>query len=126
MVKRENAGYGGYTDQAVDIRVDDHQEPIREIGRLLELALVNDSWNRGWTAFTEKRFPDALLWMERTAERAERTQTMLPEVLYDLAVVRLANDDRDGAKAVLDRAVQLNPRLAAQAAGDKDLAGLEP
>ena len=124
LVVREGAGYGGFSDQAVDLRVDDHAEPFEELGRLLELALVNDLWNRGWTAFTEKRYADALVWQERTAERAERGSSMLPEVLYDLAVIRLANDDVDGARRALERAVEKNPALADAAEKDPDLARL--
>jgi len=124
LVVRDSAGYGGFTDLAVDIRVDDHTEPMAELGRLLELALVNDHWNRGWTAFTEKRFSEALEWQERTAERAEGGKTMLPEVLYDLAVIRLANDDKAGALEALQRAVKLNPKLIGQAQEDGDLEAL--
>jgi hypothetical protein len=58
------------------------------------------------------------------AEKAESQPEVLPEVLYDLAVIRLANGDPDGARADLDRAVALNPRLAEQAKVDDDLAGL--
>jgi len=126
LVVRAGAGYGGFTDRAVDLRVDDHPDPFGELERLLGLALVNDLWNRGWTAFTEERFAEALRWQERTAARAEATPGMLPEVLYDLAVIRWANGDRDGARAALARAVELNPNLAEQAKGDADLEGLEP
>lgn len=124
LVCRERAGYNGFTDHAVDIRVDDHAEPFAEIARLLALTLVNDDWNRGWTAFSEKRFPEALAAQERAAARAEEQPGMLPEVLYDLAVIRLANGDRPGARTALARAVQLNPKLAVQARSDKDLAAL--
>jgi uncharacterized Ntn-hydrolase superfamily protein len=124
LVARAGAGYGGWTDRAVDLRVDDHPDPFGELGRLLGLALVNDLWNRGWTAFTERRFPAALRWQEQTAARAEATPGMLPEVLYDLAVIRWANGDAAGAREALRRAVELNPRLAEQAKGDPDLAGL--
>ncbi len=124
LVAREKAGYGGYTDRAVDIRVDDHTDPIRELGRLLGMAMVNDFWNRGWTAFTEKRFPEALTWQERCATRAEQQPGMLPEVLYDLAVIRLANGDRAGALTAATRAIRLNPKLRKQAVGDKDLEGI--
>ena len=124
LVCRERAGYNGFTDRAVDIRVDDHADPFAEIARLLALALVNDDWNRGWTAFTEKRFPEALAAQERAARRAEQQPGMLPEVLYDLAVIRLASGDKAGARAALARAVQLNPKLTVQAGGDKDLAAL--
>ncbi|MEP9380962.1 DUF1028 domain-containing protein [Nocardioides sp. KR10-350] len=37
LVVREEAGYGGGDDVAVDLRVDDHTAPIEELGRLLGL-----------------------------------------------------------------------------------------
>lgn len=121
VVVRARGGYNGFTDRAVDLRVDDHADPIGELGRLLDLALVNDAWNRGWTAFSEKRFADALPWQEQAAAKAEKQPGMLPEVLYDLAVIRLAAGDRDGARKALDRALALNPKLKQQAATDPDL-----
>jgi uncharacterized Ntn-hydrolase superfamily protein len=36
-VAREGAGYGGGNDRWIDLRVDDHTDPIGELGRLLEL-----------------------------------------------------------------------------------------
>lgn len=36
-VLQEGAGYGGYNDVKVDLRVDDHPEPIEELKRLYEL-----------------------------------------------------------------------------------------
>jgi uncharacterized Ntn-hydrolase superfamily protein len=124
VVVRERGGYGGFTDLAVDIRVDDHKDPMGELNRLLGMALVNDYWNRGWTAFTEKRYPEALQWQERTARKAETQPGILPEVLYDLGVIRLANGDKEGALTAVRRALALNPKLEAQALKDKDLEGL--
>lgn len=37
LVVREGAGYGGNDDIAVDLRVDDHADPISELARLLDL-----------------------------------------------------------------------------------------
>ena len=37
VVKRAGAGYGGATDQLVDLRVDDHPDPVPELGRLLAI-----------------------------------------------------------------------------------------
>ncbi len=37
LVVKENGGYGGYTDRYIDLRVDDHQEPVVELQRLLHL-----------------------------------------------------------------------------------------
>ncbi len=124
LVCRAHGGFNGFSDRAVDIRVDDHPDPFAEIARLLAMALVNDDWNRAWTAFTGKRFAEALPVQERAAARAESQPGMLPEVLYDLAVIRLANGDRAGARAALSRAVSLNPKLAVQAERDSDLAAL--
>jgi uncharacterized Ntn-hydrolase superfamily protein len=124
LVCRLEGGYGGFTDRAIDIRVDDHPQPIRELGRLLDIGLVNDVWNRGWTAFTKEQYEEALRWQEIAAKSAESQPEVLPEVLYDLAVIRLANGDRSGARSILARAVTLNPKLAEPAKVDEDLAGL--
>jgi len=40
LVVREEAGYGGMDDVAVDLRVDDHPDPTTELGRLLELNRI--------------------------------------------------------------------------------------
>ena len=37
LVVREAGGYGGGNDRWIDLRVDDHPDPITELGRLLEL-----------------------------------------------------------------------------------------
>ena len=82
-------------------------------------------WNRGWAAFRDGRRGEDLKWQEMTLAKAEAMQAgILPEVLYDTAVIRLANGDKPGARAALDRALALNPKLAQQAAVDADLAGL--
>ena len=124
LVVRARGGYAGFTDRAIDVRVDDHADPFAEIGRLLGLALVNDYWNRGWTAFTEERYPEALSWQQRATSMAEQHARMLPEVLYDLAVIQLANGARDEALEVLRRSLALNPKLAGAARKDADLEGL--
>ncbi len=37
LVVRDGAGYGGHDDTAVDLRVDDHADPVAELTRLLDL-----------------------------------------------------------------------------------------
>jgi uncharacterized Ntn-hydrolase superfamily protein len=120
IVVKKNAGYGGYTDRAIDIRVDDHSEPFVELGRLLQYAQMNYAWNEAWTAFTQKRFSDAL----PLQERAVRLAPDNPEVMYDLAVIRAAAGKIDEAISALDKAITLNPKLRQQAAADGDLAPL--
>jgi tetratricopeptide (TPR) repeat protein len=125
LVVRERGGYNGFTDRAIDVRVDDHADPLGEIARLTRLGLVNDTWNRGWTAFTEKRYGDALPWQRKAVALAEQhTPGMLGEVVYDLAVILLANGAADESFAALERAISLNPKLRQQALHDDDLAAL--
>jgi uncharacterized Ntn-hydrolase superfamily protein len=120
LVVRDGAGYGGYTDRAIDIRVDDHAEPFVELGRLLVIAQVNYLWNDAWTLFTKGQSAEALPYMEHAAKLAPD----YGEAWYDLAVIRLAAGDPNGALTALRRAVELNPNLAAAARGDIDLAAL--
>ncbi len=120
LVVRDRAGYGGYTDRAIDIRVDDHPEPFLELKRLLDIAQMNYAWNDAWTAFTEKQYQKALPPMQRAADLAPD----YAEVHYDLAVIRLACGDKEGALKALVLALKLNPKLGFQAGGDEDLASL--
>ncbi len=120
LVVKEGAGYGGFTDRAIDIRVDDHPEPFKELGRILEIGQMNYAWNEAWTLFTQKRYDEALPPMERAAKLAPQNG----EVFYDLACIRLAVRDADGAMVALKRALELNPKLATQAGIDDDLAAL--
>lgn len=117
IVVKKNAGYGGYTDRAIDIRVDDHPDPFKELGRLLAYAQMNYCWNEAWTLFTRKSFAAALPLMENAARLAPEN----PEALYDLAVIRLAAGDPERALAALAKAIALNPNLKKQAATDSDL-----
>ncbi len=120
LVVKKNAGYGGFNDRAIDIRVDDHVEPFIELGRLLEYAQMNYSWNEAWTLFTQKMYKEALPYMERTANLASENA----EVLYDLAVIRLAAGNQDMALNALGKALRLNPKLKKQAGNDEDLRAL--
>jgi len=37
LVVRENGGFGGFNDRYIDLRVDDHTEPIQELKRIYQL-----------------------------------------------------------------------------------------
>jgi len=120
LVVKANAGYGGYTDRAIDIRVDDHPEPFIELGRLHNIAQMNYAWNEAWTLFTQKKSAEALPHMERAVSLAPEN----PEALYDLAVIRLAAGNKATALEALGKALKLNPKLKSQARSDSDLESL--
>jgi uncharacterized Ntn-hydrolase superfamily protein len=120
LIVKKGAGYGGYNDRAIDVRVDDHPEPFAELGRLLRFAQMNYCWNEAWTLFSQKKFLQALPIMEKAAQFGAENG----EALYDLAVIRLAAGDKTNALNALREAVRLNPKLKSQAEKDTDLAGL--
>ncbi|MGP4079331.1 DUF1028 domain-containing protein [Pseudalkalibacillus sp. R45] len=37
LIVKDKGGYGGYNDRAIDLRVDDHKEPIKELIRIHDL-----------------------------------------------------------------------------------------
>lgn len=117
IVAKENAGYGGFTDRAIDIRVDDHKEPFKELGRLLRYAQMNYSWNVGWTLFTEKRYTEALPHLNKAVSLDPKNA----ELYYDLAVTTLATGNKKGALDALEKALSLNPKLKSQAVRDNDM-----
>jgi uncharacterized Ntn-hydrolase superfamily protein len=57
LVVRDGAGYGGGDDVAVDLRVDDHADPLAELTRLLDL---NDLYLTASTDAEKVRIDDAL------------------------------------------------------------------
>jgi uncharacterized Ntn-hydrolase superfamily protein len=70
LVVREGGGYGGAIDRAVDLRVDDHDRPVDEIARLLDLQRLY--------------FPraDELEWVEVDEGLAGELRTLLEERGY--------------------------------------------
>jgi uncharacterized Ntn-hydrolase superfamily protein len=56
-IVKEHGGYGGRSDRYIDLRVDDHPEPIQELKRLLGL----------WRLYMEK--PRSLLKLEGALEQ---------------------------------------------------------
>jgi uncharacterized Ntn-hydrolase superfamily protein len=120
LIVKRGAGFNAGNDRAIDIRVDDHPNPFKELGRLLDYGEMNYAWNEAWTAFTGKRYREAL----PAIERAASLMPDLPELQYDVAVIRLAAGRPAEALRALETALRLNPNLKRQAAVDHDLDAL--
>jgi uncharacterized Ntn-hydrolase superfamily protein len=71
FVVSENGGYGGGSDVLVDVRVDDHEDPVPELGRLLDL----------YDLYFGKPDPDTLLPL--TGELLDEVQTRLGRLGYE-------------------------------------------
>ncbi len=68
LVVRAGAGYGGFDDRMVDLRVDDHTEPIPELVRLVDL----------WRLHFEAPDPEQMLPLDdQLLERVRRSLTRM-------------------------------------------------
>jgi uncharacterized Ntn-hydrolase superfamily protein len=70
LVVREEGGYGGYNDRLIDLRVDDHPQPIQELARLLDL----------YRLYFFKSDENALLFLDEAL--TTELQTMLADLGY--------------------------------------------
>jgi uncharacterized Ntn-hydrolase superfamily protein len=86
LVVRAGGGYGGTTDRVVDLRVDDHADPLPELRRLL--ALHAEIFSR----------PDEADLLPLTGA----LQTEVSELLHSVAGEQFDGADRDQLWAALD------------------------
>lgn len=68
VIVKEKGGYGEFTDRMIDLRVDDHPQPIEELARLLDLHEL-------YFGQTKKR-------IKLDAPTTKRVQTMLKSLGY--------------------------------------------
>lgn len=91
-----------WEDKKIDLRVDDHPEPLKELERLLKVARAYEFMNRGDLAMEEENVPEAL-------KQYGKAMEMFPENLemqYWTAVA-LANSGRlEEAKPMFDSIFQ--------------------
>jgi uncharacterized Ntn-hydrolase superfamily protein len=107
-------------DRIVDLRVDDHEEPIRELRRLLGLhsrmALALET-----SALYERReWGAAIAATQASLERFPDD----PLLLYNLACYESLDGRRDAALAHLGRALSADPTMRELARADSDFAAL--
>jgi uncharacterized Ntn-hydrolase superfamily protein len=114
LVVRESGGYGGQDDNAIDLRVDDHPEPIDELQRILDIHTVTfgiTSYLQSSTAFEsrdDKAAADACL--ARALKLAEKTPDLHTAYLNAVAWTLVEkNRDLERALVLAERAVQAEP-----------------
>ena len=107
LIVREGGGYGGNNDRSVDLRVDDHPEPIKELIRLRELHALY---------FGETR-PEDIVLVDGDIKQAVAAslrrlgyleENADDEILLDAlsAFIRTVNfEEREQGRGHLDRAV---------------------
>lgn len=67
LVVRANGGYGGFDDRLIDLRVDEHPDPIEELARILGLF---QPWSRGRPPKARELDPATVRELQAIATRA--------------------------------------------------------
>ncbi len=87
LVVKEKGGYGEFTDRMIDLRVDDHPQPIEELARLLDLREL-------YFGATKRR-------IKLDGPTTRRVQTMLKRLGYYKGAVH-GKLDRATRQALID------------------------
>lgn len=120
LVVRKGAGYDGFDDRYIDLRVDDHPEPVKELRRILNIKLA-------WSQVSE-----ASKWrqkgnIKKAVEILKAAVQRYPDqavLHYDLACYLALLGEREDALKALERALQLDASLKELAKKDDDLKSL--
>jgi uncharacterized Ntn-hydrolase superfamily protein len=107
-------------DRIVDLRVDDHEEPIRELRRLLEIhtrwRLVLDTYE----LYEQRDWGAAIAAAEAALDRFPDD----PLLLYNLSCYESLDGRREAALAHLEAALTADPAMRETARSDSDFAPL--
>ncbi|MFH1501604.1 MAG: DUF1028 domain-containing protein [Candidatus Eisenbacteria bacterium] len=117
LVVRENGGYGGLSDRYCDLRVDDHEDPVGELRRLV------DMWKHDALIMEGYRLSDGEEW-EKAFDAGRRAIAMSPdegEPHYHLACYYSKAGMYEEALGELEKARELDGELPSWAAEDPDL-----
>ena len=107
-------------DRVVDLRVDDHAEPIRELRRLVEL-------HARWRLVVDAHELYERRELGRAIDALRAGLARFPDdavLLYDLACYESLDGRHDDALADLRHALELDPSMLEMARADADLAPL--
>jgi len=116
VVERKGAGYGGFNDRYCDLRVDDHEDPIGELRRLVDLwkeqALILEGYRLVELGAFEEAIGAGLEAVALTPEKGEP--------YYHLACYYSRAGRRDEAIESLGEAVERDAELGPRATDDPD------
>ncbi len=107
MVMRKGGGRMGYGDRYIDLRVEDHKEPIRELRRLLGLAYTHRLIQISWEAVNCRRLGEAL-------EPATKAVTLTPlndEARTVLGLIRYLLGDEEASMMEFRQVLRINPNM---------------
>ena len=105
LVVRARKSDAPWTDRLVDLRVDDHEQPLTELDRLLRLHRAYELMNRGDEAVAAGQ-------MDRALAEFSAAESMFPEndeFVFWHAVTLVVNGRLDEALPLFERAFRMHP-----------------
>lgn len=107
VVKAESSGKP-WEDKVIDLRVEDHQEPVKELKRLVKIHRAYEHMNKGDEYFTRKDVESAL----REYELAEKLAPDNAEIIFWKAVTMAGVDMVDEALPAFKKVFSMDPNWA--------------
>jgi len=107
IIMRKGAGRAGYGDRYIDLRVEDHTEPIQELRRLLGLAHTYNQIEASWEAIESKNFPEAL----EFAKKAVKLTPTNDEAHVVLGLTYYLLGDTNVSVTEFRQVLQINPNM---------------
>ncbi|GIV07300.1 MAG: hypothetical protein KatS3mg017_0502 [Fimbriimonadales bacterium] len=117
LVARKNGGYGGFDDRYIDLRVDDHPEPIQELRRLLTMQLRFRRQERAFRLYDRKQYQAAA----RAFADIIRDAPNDANAHYNYACILALAGSPKAALRHLKHALELDRALVRIALNDPDL-----
>lgn len=108
LVVRKNAGRGGYGDKFVELRVEDHPDPVSELKRLLKMHRVYYLIDEAESKFTQGNSASAV----SSINEALRIKSDSDEAYVDLGLIYLKSGQTGKAVQAFKKALTINPKMA--------------
>jgi uncharacterized Ntn-hydrolase superfamily protein len=105
LILKPRAGASGFSDHAIDLRVDDNRQPLTELRRLLDIHRSGELISQANTQFQAGNLDAAL----RQALAARDKSPQNDNAWTMLGAIYIKMNRMDDAKAAVARAIELNP-----------------
>jgi uncharacterized Ntn-hydrolase superfamily protein len=121
LVSRKGGGYAGFDDRYIDLRVDDHKEPVQELGRLLKMQLAFRRQDSALRLYEAKKYREA------AAVFAQILHGMPDDANahYNYACMLALSGSPQAALRHLRRALELDAGLVRLAERDPDFKSIQ-